>query len=116
MLSRPPQQLHALADRLVSDMQYLEVEVSEGGIDIPVNFSVYCGRPNFDKYSTHCFVVHSSIETPGEILSKSWWPNVVGVGSVEGGSESVGEVSSSVGMIGEVRRLRSYSSSASESA
>lgn len=43
------------------------------------------------------------------------WPKVVGVGSVEGGSESVGEVSSSVGITGEVAMLRSYSSSASES-
>lgn len=40
----------------------------------------------------------------------------VGVGSVEGGSESVGEVSSSVGRIGEVISVLSYSSSASESA
>ena len=40
----------------------------------------------------------------------------MGVGSVEGGSESVGDVSSSVGRMGEVMTLLSYSSSASESA
>ena len=49
-------------------------------------------------------------------LSPSGFSKVVGVCSVEGGSESVGEASSSVGSMGEVMRLRSYSSSASESA
>ena len=44
------------------------------------------------------------------------WPKVVGVFSVEGGSDSVCEVSSSVATVGEVIKLRSYSSSASESA
>ncbi len=51
----------------------------------------------------------------GESLSESICPNV-GVCSVDGGSESVGEVSSSVGRRGEGKTLLSYSSSASESA
>ena len=55
------------------------------------------------------------MEFPGDNFSVSARPKV-GVGSVEGGSESVGEVSSSVGRIGEVISVRSYSSSASESA
>ncbi len=64
-------------------------------------------------YSAHWLDVHPTIVWPGErsILC----PKVVGVGSVEGGSESVGDSSSSVGSIGEVSTLRSYSSSASES-
>lgn len=41
---------------------------------------------------------------------------MVGVCSADGGSESVGEVSESVGRWGDVMTLRSYSSSASESA
>ena len=63
-------------------------------------------------------MVQSVITVRGDNLSLSGsaWPKVVGVCSVEGGSESVGEVSSSVGSIGEVKMLRSYSSSASESA
>lgn len=40
---------------------------------------------------------------------------VVGVFSVDGGSESVGEDSKSGGRVGDVTMLRSYSSSASES-
>ena len=67
--------------------------------------------------SAHCPVDHSRIELVGESLSPLERSNV-GVGSVDGGSEFVGEVSSSssIGRIGEVISLRSYSSSASESA
>lgn len=52
----------------------------------------------------------------GDPRSSPKAPYVVGVCSAEGGSESVGEVSESVGSWGEVITLRSYSSSASESA
>lgn len=55
------------------------------------------------------------MEFTDKYLSESVCPKV-GVGSVEGGSESVGEVSSSVCRWGEGNTLRSYSSSASESA
>lgn len=63
----------------------------------------------------HSSVVHSVMMVRGEFLSRSGSSKVVGVCSVDGGSESVGEVSSSVGSMGEVMRLRSYSSSASDS-
>jgi len=84
---------------------------------LPVNFSRYCGSPGpkLETKSAHCAVVHSNNKLPGESLSVSDFPNV-GVGSVDGGSDSVGEVSSSVWSIGEVMTLLSYSSSASESA
>ena len=85
------------------------------GFDIPRNWSQYCGSPKLATKSAHCPVVHCKIELPGESFSVSERPKV-GVGSVEGGSESVGEVSSSVGRMGEVISVRSYSSSASESA
>lgn len=64
----------------------------------------------------HSSTLHSVIIVLGESLSPSGFSKVVGVCSVDGGSESVGEVSSSVGIRGEVMILRSYSSSASESA
>lgn len=63
----------------------------------------------------HSSAVHSVIIVRGEDLSPSGNSKVVGVCSVDGGPESVGEVSSSVAGIGEVKRLRSYSSSASAS-
>jgi hypothetical protein len=52
----------------------------------------------------------------GDLLSSPEAPYVVGVCSADGGSESVGDVSESVGSCGEVMTLLSYSSSASESA
>lgn len=52
----------------------------------------------------------------GELRSSPEFPYAVGVCSTEGGSESEGEISESGGSRGEATRLRSYSSSASESA
>lgn len=76
----------------------------------------YCGNPKLETKSAHSSVVHSVMIVLGELLSASRFPKVVGVCSAEGGSESVGEVSESVGKCGDVMTLRSYSSSASESA
>ena len=75
----------------------------------------YCGNPRLETKSAHSSVVQSVMSVLGEFLSASRLPNVVGVCSAEGGSESVGEVSESVAKCGEVMTLRSYSSSASES-
>lgn len=66
------------------------------------------------RYSAVCPVVHSKIDAPGEGFCVSVLPKV-GVCSAEAGSESIGDVSSSVGRMGEVIMLLSYSSSASES-
>lgn len=81
-----------------------------------MNVSQYCCSPRLDIKCTHSSTLHSVIIVLGESLSPSGFSKVVGVCSVDGGSESVGEVSSSVGIKGEVMILRSYSSSASESA
>lgn len=84
-----------------------------------MNLSQYWGNwgPRLETKSAHCTVVHCLIESVGDSLSPLDLSKV-GVGSVEGGSEFVVEVSSSssMGIVGEVISLRSYSSSASESA
>lgn len=68
--------------------------------------------------SAHSSAVHSEMMVSGSRSALLRWPYVVGVCSVEERpSESVGEISESVARTGElVCRLRSYSSSASDSA
>ena len=82
-----------------------------------MNLSQYWGNPRLETKSAHCFVVHRTIESVGDSFSP-FDRSKVGVGSVEGGSEFSVEISSSSSManVGEVISLRSYSSSASESA
>ena len=83
----------------------------------PKNLSQYCDNPKLEIKFAHSLAVHSVTIDRGESLSKSTCPpKVVGVCSADGGSESVGEDSESLGKIGEVSTLLSYSSSASESA
>ena len=57
----------------------------------------YCDSPRLETKSAHSSVVHSVMMVRGELLSASKFPKVVGVCSADGGSESVGEVSESVG-------------------
>ena len=94
------------------------VAVREDGsvANVPKKLEQYCGRPRPLMKPAHSSAVHSVMMVRGEEESPSMCPKVVGVFSVEGGSDSVWEVSSSVATVGEVIKLRSYSSSASESA
>lgn len=64
----------------------------------------------------HSSAVQSEIIDRGVRGPSLDWPNLVGVGSEDGISESVGDPSESVCRCGDVMTLRSYSSSASESA
>lgn len=84
---------------------------------VPMILSQYCGKPILETKSAHCPVLHCIIESFGDSFSPLE-RSKVGVGSVEGGSEFSVEISSSssMGRVGEVISLRSYSSSASESA
>jgi hypothetical protein len=79
--------------------------------------SQYCRSPSVAMNCAHSSAVHSVMIERGKVWSSTELPNVVGVCSLEGGSESVGEFSESVcSWVGDVMTLRSYSSSASESA
>jgi hypothetical protein len=84
-------------------------------MNLPMNVSAYCSKPKPDMKSAHCSAVHTVMRPVGEPLLSLECVKVVGVCSVEGGPESVGELSKSGGRVGEVMTLRSYSSSASES-
>lgn len=82
----------------------------------PRNEPQYWSRPNDVKNSTQSSAVQSETSPRGVRGPSLGGPNLVGVFSDDGISESVGEASESVGRCGDVMTLRSYSSSASESA
>src|SRR5271170_341515 len=84
---------------------------------IPMNASQYWRKPKLAINCADSSAVHSVIIDLGSVWSSPGISKIVGVCSFDGGSESVGEPSESNCIwVGEVIRLLSYSSSASESA
>jgi hypothetical protein len=78
---------------------------------LPTNLSAYCSKPNAATKSAACSAVQSMTFPLGLVMSRA----NVGVCSVERPSDSIGDTENSVGSVGDITSLRSYSSSASES-
>src|ERR1700743_1747860 len=80
-------------------------------LPIPTNLSAYCSKPSAATKSADCSADQSMTFPLGLVISRA----NVGVCSAERPSDSVGDTENSVGRVGDMTSLRSYSSSASES-
>lgn len=87
---------------------------SDQGMTVPMKAWQYCRRFKLDTNSAQSSGLHSVMMVRGRLGSSPAWPKVVGVCSLDWGSEEVSE--SVCNCVGEVMTLLSYSSSASESA